>query len=222
MAVQRQNPAYRLAKERARFGGPFLWPKNCARSNIALRSAQRTVSPPYMMPADERLALRPRLGPRGPRRPGRRDVRHARQGRQAYLQGKHSTVAPRSSSHWARSSSSSAFPQPCSSKTSDRVPSGAGTYTLNSTPDRARRSRDLPFDLRQLPLAQRRQRPRRLRPEPRRACSAPRAQTRRQPPRASQARSRLGGVTGKQMPAGLLSGEDSKLVSQYVAAVAGK
>lgn len=33
---------------------------------------------------------------------------------------------------------------------------------------------------------------------------------------------KTGGVTGKQMPVGLLSGTDAKLVSEYVASVAGK
>ena len=33
---------------------------------------------------------------------------------------------------------------------------------------------------------------------------------------------KTGGVTGKQMPVGLLSGTDAKLVSDYIAEVAGK
>lgn len=107
------------------------------------------------------------------------------------------------------------------SKTSDRVPSGAGTYTLDastSTQDGETIFRSTCASCHTLSAANAR------------GVYGPDLDvvlgTPGQDPKAVAARVegaiKLGGVTGKQMPVGLLSGEDSKLVSQYVAAVAGK
>ncbi|MGK2878655.1 MAG: hypothetical protein ACSLFF_08805 [Solirubrobacterales bacterium] len=107
------------------------------------------------------------------------------------------------------------------SKTSNRVPSGAGTYTLNSTVterDGLEIFRSTCASCHSLSAANARGI---YGPNLDAVLGTPGAD-----PKATAARVagaiKLGGVTGKQMPAELLSGEDSKLVSQYVAAVAGK
>ena len=107
------------------------------------------------------------------------------------------------------------------SKTSDRLPSGAGTYTLNastSEQDGLTIFRSTCASCHSLSAANAR------------GVYGPdldvKLGTPGQDPKAVEARVqtaiKLGGTTGKQMPVGLLSGEDSKLVSQYVASVAGK
>lgn len=107
------------------------------------------------------------------------------------------------------------------SKTGNRVPSGAGTYTLNST--KTEREGAVIFratcaSCHSLSAANARGV---YGPDLDVALGTPGAD-----PKATAARVasaiKTGGVTGRQMPAGLLSGEDSKLVSAYVAAVAGK
>jgi mono/diheme cytochrome c family protein len=107
------------------------------------------------------------------------------------------------------------------SKTSNRVPSGAGTYTLNASKteqDGAVIFRETCASCHSLSAANARGV---YGPDLDTTLGTPGAD-----PKATAARVegaiKLGGVTGKQMPVGLLSGEDSKLVSEYVAAVAGK
>lgn len=107
------------------------------------------------------------------------------------------------------------------SKTSDRVPSGAGTYTLNSSKTEQQGAvifRSTCASCHTLSAANARGV---YGPNLDVVLGTPGAD-----PKATAARVegaiKTGGVTGKQMPAGLLSGEDSKLVSSYVAAVAGK
>lgn len=106
-------------------------------------------------------------------------------------------------------------------RTSDRIPSNAGTFTLASTEDErngrvifretcsschtleAANARGVygPNLDKQLGAAG---------GDP--AATASRVET----------AIKTGGNTGKQMPAGLLEGEDAQLVAQYIAAVAGK
>jgi cytochrome c553 len=107
------------------------------------------------------------------------------------------------------------------SKTSDRVPSGAGTYTLNaSTSEIDGRSifRSTCASCHSLSAANARGV---YGPDLDVTLGTPGAD-----PKATAARVegaiKTGGVTGKQMPVELLSGVDAKLVSEYVAAVAGK
>lgn len=107
------------------------------------------------------------------------------------------------------------------SKTSDRMPSGAGTYTLNaSTSEIDGRDifRSTCASCHTLSAANARGV---YGPDLDTTLGTPGAD-----PKATAARVegaiKTGGVTGKQMPIGLLSGEDAKLVSAYVAAVAGK
>ncbi|MBI2690343.1 MAG: cytochrome c [Solirubrobacterales bacterium] len=107
------------------------------------------------------------------------------------------------------------------SKTSNRVPSDVGTYTLNSTKTEREGAvifRQTCASCHSLSAANARGV---YGPDLDVALGTPGAD-----PKATAARVegaiKTGGVTGKQMPAGLLSGEDSKLVSAYVAAVAGK
>lgn len=107
------------------------------------------------------------------------------------------------------------------SKTSDRVPSGAGTYTLNaskSEQDGLVIFRSTCASCHSLSAANARGV---YGPDLDVKLGQPGAD-----PKATAARVegaiKTGGVTGKQMPAELLSGVDSKLVAQYVAAVAGK
>jgi mono/diheme cytochrome c family protein len=108
------------------------------------------------------------------------------------------------------------------SKTGDRVPSGAGTYTLNaSTSEIDGRSifRSTCASCHALSAANAR------------GVYGPDLDVQLNPdgaadPKAIAARVdgaiKTGGTTGKQMPLGLVSGEDARLVSEYVAAVAGK
>lgn len=105
--------------------------------------------------------------------------------------------------------------------TSDRVPSGAGTYTLNATTtevDGRTIFRETCASCHSLSAANARGI---YGPDLDTTLGTPGAD-----PKATAARVegaiKTGGVTGKQMPVGLLSGEDAKLVSDYVAAVAGK
>ena len=107
------------------------------------------------------------------------------------------------------------------SKTSDRVPSGAGTYTLNASKteqDGLVIFRSTCASCHSLSAANARGV---YGPDLDVQLGAPGVD-----PKATAARVegaiKLGGVTGKQMPVGLLSGEDSKIVSQYVASVVGK
>ncbi|MGH2958795.1 MAG: c-type cytochrome, partial [Solirubrobacterales bacterium] len=107
------------------------------------------------------------------------------------------------------------------SETSNRVPSGAGTYTLNASKveqDGSSIFRSTCASCHSLSAANARGV---YGPDLDVVLGTPGAD-----PKATAARVesaiKTGGATGKQMPAGLLSGEDSKLVSQYVAAVAGK
>jgi mono/diheme cytochrome c family protein len=107
------------------------------------------------------------------------------------------------------------------SKTSDRMPSGSGTYTLNaSTSEIDGRAifRSTCASCHSLSAANARGV---YGPDLDEVLGTPGAD-----PKATAARVegaiKTGGVTGKQMPVGLLSGEDAKLVSEYVAAVAGK
>jgi mono/diheme cytochrome c family protein len=107
------------------------------------------------------------------------------------------------------------------SKASDRVPSGAGTYTLNSSTqeqDGLVIFRSTCASCHSLSAANAR------------GVYGPNLDTTLYSPggdpKATATRVegaiKTGGVTGKQMPAGLLSGEDSKLVANYVASVVGK
>jgi hypothetical protein len=107
------------------------------------------------------------------------------------------------------------------SKTSDRVPSGAGTYTLNaSTSEIDGRSifRSTCASCHSLSAANAHGV---YGPDLDTTLATPGAD-----PKAIAARVesaiKTGGVTGKQMPVELLSGVDAKLVSEYVGAVAGK
>lgn len=107
------------------------------------------------------------------------------------------------------------------SKTSDRVASGSGTYTLNASTteqDGLTIFRSTCASCHSLSAANARGV---YGPDLDAVLGTPGAD-----PKATAARVegaiKLGGVTGKQMPVGLLSGDESKLVSQYVAAVAGK
>lgn len=104
---------------------------------------------------------------------------------------------------------------------SDRIPSGAGTFTLSSTPDeRSGRVifRETCASCHTLEAANARGV---YGPNLDEQLGAPGGD-----PAATAARVetaiKTGGVTGKQMPAGLLDGDDAKLVAQYIAAVAGK
>ncbi|MGB0873085.1 MAG: c-type cytochrome [Solirubrobacterales bacterium] len=106
-------------------------------------------------------------------------------------------------------------------KTSDRIPSGAGTFTVNST--EAERNGRVVFretcaSCHTLAAANARGV---YGPDLDEQLGAPGGD-----PAATAARVetaiKTGGVTGKQMPAGLLDEGDAKLVAQYVAAVAGK
>jgi mono/diheme cytochrome c family protein len=106
-------------------------------------------------------------------------------------------------------------------KTSDRMPSGASTYTLNaSTSEIDGRSifRSTCASCHALNAANARGV---YGPDLDVVLGTPGAD-----PKATAARVegaiKTGGVTGKQMPVELLSGIDAKLVSEYVAAVAGK
>jgi hypothetical protein len=114
-----------------------------------------------------------------------------------------------------------ALPAIVLSKTSNRVPSGAGTYTLNASASERDGSiifRSTCASCHTLSAANARGV---YGPDLDTVLGTPGAD-----PKATAARVegaiKTGGVTGKQMPVGLLSGEDSKLVAQYVAAVAGK
>lgn len=107
------------------------------------------------------------------------------------------------------------------SKTSDRMPSGAGTYTVDaSTSEIDGRAifRSTCSSCHSLSAANARGV---YGPNLDVVLGTPGADPKATATRVEGA-IKTGGVTGKQMPAGLLSGEDSKLVSQYVAAVAGK
>jgi cytochrome c1 len=107
------------------------------------------------------------------------------------------------------------------SKTSDRVPSGAGTYTLNSSTTEQQGLtifRSTCASCHSLSAANARGV---YGPNLDVVLGSPGAD-----PKATAARVegaiKLGGVTGKQMPVNLLAGEDRKVVAEYVAAVAGK
>lgn len=114
-----------------------------------------------------------------------------------------------------------ALPAAVLSKTSNRVPSGAGTYTLNASKTEREGAvifRETCASCHSLSAANARGV---YGPDLDVVLGTPGAD-----PKATAARVegaiKTGGVTGKQMPAGLLSGEDSALVAAYVAAVAGK
>jgi mono/diheme cytochrome c family protein len=106
------------------------------------------------------------------------------------------------------------------SKTNDRLPSGAGTYTIPSTESQRQGRlifRETCASCHTLSAANAR------------GVYGPDLDTQFGPgadPKTISARVlsaiKTGGATGKQMPANLLSGNDAKLVSQYVADVAGK
>lgn len=104
---------------------------------------------------------------------------------------------------------------------SDRIPSGAGTFTLTSTPA----ERDGRVIFRQTCASCHT-----LEAANARGVYGPNLDEQLGAPGGDPAATasrvetaiKTGGVTGKQMPAGLLEGDDAKLVSQYVAAVAGK
>lgn len=106
------------------------------------------------------------------------------------------------------------------SKTSDRVPSGAGTYTLNSTKEEREGRvifRETCASCHTLSAANAR------------GVYGPDLDTQfgvGADPAAISTRVesaiKTGGATGKQMPKNLLSGEDAKLVANYIAQVAGK
>jgi mono/diheme cytochrome c family protein len=106
-------------------------------------------------------------------------------------------------------------------ESSDRVPSGAGTFTLNSSKTEREGAvifRETCASCHSLSAANARGV---YGPDLDVVLGTPGAD-----PKATAARVegaiKTGGVTGKQMPVALLSGEDSKLVAEYVAAVAGK
>lgn len=100
---------------------------------------------------------------------------------------------------------------------SDRVPSGAGTYTLDST-ENEREGREI---FRQTCAACHT-----LSAANARGVYGPNLDTLGLDAEGSSARIEAaienGGAAGTQMPKVLLEGEDAKLVSDYVAAVAGK
>jgi mono/diheme cytochrome c family protein len=106
-------------------------------------------------------------------------------------------------------------------KSNDRVPSGAGTYTLASTPS----ERDGRLIFRETCASCHT-----LAAVNARGVYGPNLDTTLgtpgADPKATAARVegaiKTGGVTGKQMPVNLLDGADAKLVAEYVAAVAGK
>lgn len=107
------------------------------------------------------------------------------------------------------------------SKTSDRVPSGSGTYTIDANQamiDGRTIFRSTCGSCHSLSAANARGV---YGPDLDAALGTPGAD-----PKATAARVesaiKTGGATGKQMPLGLLSGTDAKLVSDYIAAVAGK
>ena len=106
------------------------------------------------------------------------------------------------------------------SKASDRLPSGAGTYTVPSS-EAMIEGRDifrstcaschaLAANARGV-----------YGPDLDEVLGAPGADPKATATRVEGA-IKTGGVTGKQMPVGLLSGTDAKLVSDYIAEVAGK
>lgn len=100
---------------------------------------------------------------------------------------------------------------------SDRVPSGAGTYTLDST-ETEREGREI---FRQTCASCHT-----LSAANARGVYGPNLDTMGLDAEGSSARIEAaiknGGASGTQMPKALLEGEDAKLVSEYVAAVAGK
>lgn len=107
------------------------------------------------------------------------------------------------------------------SKTSDRLPSGSGTYIIDANQamiDGRTIFRSTCASCHSLSAANARGV---YGPDLDVALGTPGAD-----PKATAARVegaiKTGGATGKQMPVGLLSGTDAKLVSDYVAAVAGK
>lgn len=100
---------------------------------------------------------------------------------------------------------------------SDRVPSGAGTYTLDSS-EQLREGRQI---FRETCAACHT-----LSAAGARGAYGPNLDTAGLGAEGSaqrvEAAIKNGGASGLQMPKGLLEGEDAKLVSEYVAAVAGK
>ncbi len=107
------------------------------------------------------------------------------------------------------------------SKTTDRVPSGAGTYTIEASTasiDGRDIFRSTCASCHTLNAANARGV---YGPDLDVVLGTPGADPKAVASRVEGA-IKTGGVTGKQMPLGLLSGEDAKLVSDYVAEVAGK
>lgn len=107
------------------------------------------------------------------------------------------------------------------SKASDRLPSGAGTYTVPSS-EAMIEGRDIfrstCASCHALNAANARGV---YGPDLDEVLGAPGADPKATATRVEGA-IKTGGVTGKQMPVGLLSGTDAKLVSDYIAEVAGK
>lgn len=107
------------------------------------------------------------------------------------------------------------------SKTSDRMPSGAGTFTKTATTadiDGRNIFRSTCASCHSLSAANARGI---YGPDLDQVLGAPGSDPKTTSARVQSA-IKTGGATGKQMPAGLLSGTDAKLVSDYIAAVAGK
>lgn len=106
-------------------------------------------------------------------------------------------------------------------RTSDRIPSAAGTFTLASTED----ERDGRVIFRETCSSCHTLEAANARgvygPNLDEQLGAPGGDPAATASRVESA-IKTGGVTGKQMPAGLLESDDAKLVSQYIAAVAGK
>ncbi|MFT4050092.1 MAG: c-type cytochrome [Solirubrobacterales bacterium] len=106
-------------------------------------------------------------------------------------------------------------------KTTDRMPSGAGTYTLNASTsqiDGRAIFRSTCASCHALSAANARGV---YGPDLDKTLGTPGADPKTIAARVESA-IKTGGATGKQMPVGLLSGEDAKLVSEYVGDVAGK
>jgi mono/diheme cytochrome c family protein len=107
------------------------------------------------------------------------------------------------------------------SKTTDRMPNGAGEYTIDASArqiDGRTIFRSTCASCHTLSAANARGV---YGPDLDKSLGAPGSD-----PKATVARVegaiKTGGATGKQMPLDLLSGEDARLVSEYIAAVAGK
>lgn len=107
------------------------------------------------------------------------------------------------------------------SKTTDRMPSGAGTYTIDATTaniDGRNIFRSTCASCHSLSAANARGV---YGPDLDVTLGTPGADPKTTSARVESA-IKTGGATGRQMPLALLSGRDAKLVSDYVAAVAGK